>query len=201
MLVPGSLLAIYVRFFTTLTRPPPGLMFLFSIFAFVMSIIWIGFICDALVDLIDVVGVVTHIPASMLGFTLLAWGNCMGDLNANTAIARKGLGETAITGCMAGPIFNLCIGIGGTMLYVLYFNSIDHIPWSLFSKEGLRRKTVVPLILIIGTVVVSIGVLANAVTHKYSLSAKYHFSMVLIYGSCVLGLMIYVAVLLLATDQ
>jgi Ca2+/Na+ antiporter len=172
-------------------------MFLFSICAFFMSIMWISFIADALVDLIDVLGVITHIPPSMLGFTLLAWGNCMGDLNANTAIARKGLGETAITGCMAGPIFNLCIGIGVTMLYVLYDYSIERIPWSLFDKEGLRRNTVVPLILILGTIVVYIGVLANAIIHKYSMSANFHYSIVLIYGSCVLGLVIYVIVLLL----
>lgn len=46
----------------------------------------------------------------MLGLTLLAWGNCLGDMNADQAMAKKGFGEMAITGTMAGPLFNVLFG-------------------------------------------------------------------------------------------
>jgi len=57
-------------------------------------------------------GVILKIPGSILGITILAWGNSMGDLAANAAMARKGLANMAITACYAGPIFNMLIGLG-----------------------------------------------------------------------------------------
>ena len=48
----------------------------------------------------------------MLGLSLLAWGNTWGDLSATVAMASKGFGEMAVTGCLAGPIFNILVGLG-----------------------------------------------------------------------------------------
>jgi len=42
--------------------------------------------------------------------TVLAWGNCLGDMSADVAMTKKGFGEMAITATMAGPIFNILIG-------------------------------------------------------------------------------------------
>ena len=54
----------------------------------------------------------------MLGLTVLSWGNSIGDAFASIAISRKGFGEMAITGCIAGPVFNLLLGLGLTMIRV-----------------------------------------------------------------------------------
>jgi sodium/potassium/calcium exchanger 6 len=43
---------------------------------------------------------------------VLAWGNSSGDMMANITIAKKGFAEMAITGCYAGPLFNLLMGLG-----------------------------------------------------------------------------------------
>merc|ERR1712228_876560 len=56
--------------------------------------------------------IMLHIPKSVLGITILAWGNSIADLSANVAMARKGLANMAITACFAGPIFNILIGLG-----------------------------------------------------------------------------------------
>jgi len=45
---------------------------------------------------------------------VLAWGNCLGDMSANVAMTKRGFGEMAITGCFAGPIFNILVGLGGS---------------------------------------------------------------------------------------
>lgn len=53
-----------------------------------------------------------RIPNYIMGLTVLAWGNSMADLSANVTMARKGLANMAITACFAGPLFNICIGLG-----------------------------------------------------------------------------------------
>lgn len=52
-------------------------------------------------------------PGSIMGITVLAWGNSMADWSANVTMARKGLANMAITACFAGPVFNILIGLGG----------------------------------------------------------------------------------------
>lgn len=47
--------------------------------------------------------------AQVLGLTVLAWGNSVGDMSTNLAMARKGLANMAMTACYAGPVFNLLV--------------------------------------------------------------------------------------------
>lgn len=51
-------------------------------------------------------------PNSIMGLTVLAWGNSMADWSSNVTMARKGLANMAITACFAGPVFNILIGLG-----------------------------------------------------------------------------------------
>ena len=67
---------------------------------------------DKLVALLEFLGVTLRIPNSIMGLTILAWGNSMADLSANVTMARKGLANMAITACFAGPLFNILIGLG-----------------------------------------------------------------------------------------
>lgn len=78
-----------------------------------MAATWIDTIADQLVKLLTLLGVICRIPGSIMGLTVLAWGNSMGDLSANMTMAKKGLANMAITACFAGPVFNILIGLGG----------------------------------------------------------------------------------------
>jgi len=84
-----------------------------AFYGFVVAATWIDAIADQLVGLLGFLGVILHIPGSVMGLTVLAWGNSMGDLSANMTMARKGLANMAITACFAGPVFNILIGLGG----------------------------------------------------------------------------------------
>jgi len=77
---------------------------------------WIDFIANKLVSLLEFLGVILNIPSSVMGLTILAWGNSSGDLAANIALSRKGLANMAMTACFAGPLFNLVVGLGGGLL-------------------------------------------------------------------------------------
>mmetsp|Transcript_6669 Transcript_6669/g.13767 ORF Transcript_6669/g.13767 Transcript_6669/m.13767 type:complete len:408 (+) Transcript_6669:186-1409(+) len=83
-----------------------------AFYGFIMAATWIDFIADRLVSLLDFIGIVLRIPGSIMGLTVLAWGNSVGDLSANMTMARKGLANMAMTACFAGPVFNILLGLG-----------------------------------------------------------------------------------------
>ena len=82
-----------------------------ALYGFVIAATWIDAIADRLVSLLNFLGVVCHIPSSIMGLTILAWGNSMADLAANVTMAKKGLANMAMTACFAGPVFNILIGL------------------------------------------------------------------------------------------
>ena len=83
----------------------------YSILAFIMSIAWINMTSDWVVSMLKLFGYVTSIPFPLLQLTILAWGNCLGDMSADVAMTKKGFGEMAITATLAGPVFNTLVGI------------------------------------------------------------------------------------------
>jgi sodium/potassium/calcium exchanger 6 len=91
---------------------PMGIATPIALYGFIMAATWIDWVADHLVSLLDFMGIVLHIPGSIMGLTILAWGNSMGDLSANMTMARKGLANMAMTACFAGPIFNILMGLG-----------------------------------------------------------------------------------------
>ena len=58
-----------------------------ALYGFIMAATWIDYVADHLVSLLDFIGIVLHIPGAIMGLTVLAWGNSMGDLSANMTMA------------------------------------------------------------------------------------------------------------------
>lgn len=77
-----------------------------------MSLVWIWWVANILIDLLSLFGVIFSIRPAFLGVTVLAWGNSVGDMLANLSISKKGFAKMAMTGCIAGPLFNLFFGLG-----------------------------------------------------------------------------------------
>lgn len=77
---------------------------------------------------------------------------------ADVAMTKKGFGEMAITGTMAGPVFNVYVGFGFSMFLKFVkmkdpFN--ETVPFSLYLIDSKGAKnfnvvSVLPLTLIIG---------------------------------------------------
>jgi solute carrier family 24 (sodium/potassium/calcium exchanger), member 6 len=114
----GSLgLALGITAFIKTEREGPPTRFLIAWLAagFIMSVIWTYMIAVELVSLLISLGVILQISTSILGLTVLAWGNSLGDLIANLAVALNGGpggAQVAVSGCYGGPVFNLLVGLG-----------------------------------------------------------------------------------------
>lgn len=92
-----------------------------SLISFVMSVFWIWLFANIIIDLLKVLGLITGLPTTLLGLTVLSWSNSIGDFMANTAIAKKGFIEMALTGCFAAPLFNILLGLGISTLKMNVF--------------------------------------------------------------------------------
>lgn len=73
-------------------------------------------LANIIVDILILFECISGISAALLGLTVLSWGNSIGDAFASIAISKKGFGEMALTGCVAGPVFNLLLGLGITTI-------------------------------------------------------------------------------------
>ena len=73
---------------------------------------------NELVAALETLGEVLGVSDTILGATVLAWGNSVGDLVADVSVARKGYPEMAIAGAYAGPMFNMLVGLGLAMSYL-----------------------------------------------------------------------------------
>jgi len=117
----GVILAVAVVAATTGGRRlPKWAAATLGLLGFVVAASWIDTIASNVVGILQFLGVLLGIRKSVLGLTVLAWGNSIGDLSTNVAMARKGLANMAITACFAGPVFNMLVGLG------LGFSSLLH---------------------------------------------------------------------------
>ena len=92
-----------------------------------MSIIWFYLVANELVATLESLGAVFNIDSSILGLTVLAWGNSIGDFVANLILACNGRNgvQIAIAGCYAGPLFNIVVGLGLSLVVVSWKSSPD----------------------------------------------------------------------------
>ncbi|XP_065852741.1 cation/calcium exchanger 2 [Euphorbia lathyris] len=114
-LLVGVILGVIAYATTEKSNPPKRCLLPWITGGFLMSVVWSYIIAQELVALLVSLGYIFNLSPSILGLTVLAWGNSLGDLITNLTMALKGGSEgaqVAISGCYAGPIFNILFGLG-----------------------------------------------------------------------------------------
>uniref|UniRef100_A0A0K0FYH1 Sodium/potassium/calcium exchanger 1 (inferred by orthology to a human protein) n=1 Tax=Strongyloides venezuelensis TaxID=75913 RepID=A0A0K0FYH1_STRVS len=90
------------------------------------SILWIAFFSYLMVWWSSTIGSTFNIPTEIMGLTILAAGTSIPDLITSVIVARKGLGDMAVSSSIGSNLFDVCIGLP--------------IPWLLyFLVDGIKK--------------------------------------------------------------
>lgn len=108
----GSTLVMLLLLFATDADRAPKWHFLLCFAGFVVSISWISTIANEVVGVLKTIGVIFDMSDAILGLTIFAVGNSLGDLVADVTVARLGFPVMALSACFGGPMLNILLGIG-----------------------------------------------------------------------------------------
>lgn len=115
----GTVFGITAIVTTKASEPPASFTFPWLAGGFIMSVTWTYITAEELVSLLLSLGNILGTSPSVLGLTVLAWGNSVADLIANVTMAKEGGSDgvqIAISGCYAGPMFSTLVGLGLSIL-------------------------------------------------------------------------------------
>ncbi|ORY65915.1 Sodium/calcium exchanger protein-domain-containing protein [Pseudomassariella vexata] len=107
-----SLVLLGILLLTTSPDRRPKFHFMFCFLGFIIAIAWISTIAGEVVGVLKTIGVILNISEAILGLTVFAVGNSVGDLVADITVARLGYPVMALSACFGGPMLNILLGIG-----------------------------------------------------------------------------------------
>ncbi|EJP70343.1 sodium/calcium exchanger protein [Beauveria bassiana ARSEF 2860] len=116
----SSLVLLAILVIATVEHIRPKHHYILCFLGFVISIAWISTIAGEVVGVLQTLGVVLDISEALLGLTIFAAGNSVGDLVADITVARLGHPVMALSACFGGPLLNILlgIGIGGVLMMI-----------------------------------------------------------------------------------
>jgi sodium/potassium/calcium exchanger 6 len=165
--------SLAVLHFIVEKEPPKTEQLPVLITAFVMSVFWISTIAGELLNCLAALGEILELPPALLGLTVLAWGNSVGDLVADVAVAKAGQPAMAMAGCFAGPMFNMLVGLGTAL--VMQTANVYPNAYELHFHMGIVIAFVFLLLSLMGSLLVIIW---------------YRFRVPRFWGFCLVGLYI-----------
>ncbi|KAF9922728.1 hypothetical protein FBU30_007149 [Linnemannia zychae] len=113
----GIALSILVQRFST-EESPPRFYGALCFAGFMVAITWIFLVANEVVGVLQAFGMIFGVSDAILGLTIFAMGNSLGDLVANITIARMGFPRMAFSACFGGPLLNMLLGVGLSGTYM-----------------------------------------------------------------------------------
>ncbi|KAK0315765.1 hypothetical protein LTR01_001065 [Friedmanniomyces endolithicus] len=118
-LATSTVLLLPLLYFSTPTHQPPAFRTLLSLVGFLVSIAWISTIAAQVVGALKALAVILNMSHAIMGLTIFAVGNSLGDLVADVTVARLGYPIMALSACFGGPMLNILLGIGLSGSWIL----------------------------------------------------------------------------------
>ncbi|KFA62553.1 hypothetical protein S40285_05704 [Stachybotrys chlorohalonatus IBT 40285] len=182
----GSLIMLGLLVVFTSEHTRPKYHYLLCFLGFIISIAWISTIAGEVVGVLKTLGVALDISEALLGLTIFAAGNSVGDLIADITVARLGFPVMALSACFGGPMLNILlgIGIGGLITMIEKANHHHHkhpdrpYKYGPFHAEVSGSLVLSAVTLVITLFVLLIGVPMN----KWVLSRKIGYTVIAIWA-------------------
>lgn len=108
--------------------------FTLCLLGFASSISWISIVATEIIAILNFVSHYYHLSDLILGLTVFAIGNSIGDLISNFTILRMGYPLMALLACFGGPLLNLLLGIGINGLLVLKLQDLTQFTFEIDSN-------------------------------------------------------------------
>ncbi|KZC14186.1 Sodium/potassium/calcium exchanger 6 [Dufourea novaeangliae] len=112
-LVVGTIIGVIVFRITDENRSPKYHN-AFAFLGFLTAMLTVYLMAGEVMAVLQCIGHAFSISDAMLGITFLAWGNSIGDMISNIAIAKQGFPRMGYAACFGGPMFNTLLGLGLT---------------------------------------------------------------------------------------
>jgi sodium/potassium/calcium exchanger 6 len=93
-----------------------ALQLVVAFLAFVTSIAWLNIEANEVVSILESFGLAFNIDTAILGLTVLAIGNSVGDWIADTAVARAGQPGMGVASCFGSPLLNDVLGLSFALI-------------------------------------------------------------------------------------
>ena len=88
-----------------------------SFIGFAISISWISLFATEIISILRTVSIIYDLSDDILGITVFALGNSIGDFISNFTIAKMGMPLMAFGACFGGPLLSLSsMGISGLLI-------------------------------------------------------------------------------------
>lgn len=105
---------VKVKFWTLLEFTP-----LISLLGFGIGVLWMYLISSEIVAVLQALGILLNLSDGILGVTVFAFGNSVGDLATNSMLARMGYYSMGISASWGAPMINLLITMGVALTFFL----------------------------------------------------------------------------------
>jgi sodium/potassium/calcium exchanger 6 len=93
------------------------LNYFMALMGFFISIMWISIFATEIISILKSVSIIYSLSDDILGITVFALGNSVGDFISNFTIARMGMPLMALGACFGGPLLAICsMGLSGLII-------------------------------------------------------------------------------------
>lgn len=111
-----------------------------SVLGFILSVHWITVFATEVIAVLKQFALILDLSDEILGVTVFAMGNSIGDLISNLTIALMGMPLMAFAACFGGPLLSLC-SMGASSLILMSRNDIESI--AIINSMTLRLNIIV----------------------------------------------------------
>jgi len=144
--LPSLLLLIYSTV-SIVKKTRPYFTTVFNIYSFIVIVTWITLIVNVLINVMELLQLLTNINPVFLGLTVFAGAGSIGDYLSIVAFAKRGLSSTAVSGVFSGQLLNFLIGFG--MAKIITSISNGEVDFNIFDISGSTFDVLSDLIVVI----------------------------------------------------